>query len=256
MKSAMSKFFFILISMHILISGCRKDEPLNSNFPVINFPDEKSLSWDYPVKPGSEKWKTFQSGDEMIMACQIPKNILYSLPAEELLLICMNYPLLFDIAAFNFFSDGYAAYENHFNGIREFYQRSDAHSVIYNYYRQIKLENASVYSTIFFVHKVSVAEYILSASPVISKYSANQRKELALELLSKLNTKKSQPGDFPVNYQNSTYRALFRIIRCNQASELSADDARIAAYFTGVGAAPDSILKQVDNIINSYFSGS
>lgn len=237
-----------------MLSGCKKDNEI-STFKEIQFPDENALSWDYPVKPGSEKWKTFQSGMEMVQACQIPQNVISSLSTEELLLICLKFPLLFDIGAANFFSDGYAAYEKNFNGIREFYLRNDAAVVIFNYYKQIKLEDAKVYSSIFFVFRISVVEYILSAPTVISKYSPEQRKEVSAELSSKLNLKKSQSGDFPYNYLNSTYRALIRIIKSDDEGKLSADDAKLADRFTGIGLPPENVIKQVEEMIRQYFAG-
>ncbi len=243
-------FLFVVITL----SGCNEVEPNASVFDEIQFPNENALSWDYPVKPGSEKWKTFQSGMEMVEACQIPKSVLSGLSTEELLLICLKYPLLLDIGAFNFFSDGYAAYERNFNGIREFYQRSDAAVVIYSYYKQLTLDNAKMYSSIFFIFRISVVEYILSAPSVISKFSAQQRKEVATELNSKLNLKKSQPGDFPHNYLNSTYRALIPIIKSDSNGNLSSEDAKLAGYFTGVGLPPEKVIKQVEEMITSYLS--
>ncbi len=180
--------------------------------------------------------------------------MLLGLSTEELLLICLKFPLLFDIGAANFFSDGYAAYEKNFNGIREFYQRGDAGVVIYSYYKQFNLEDAKVYSSIFFVFRISVVEYILSAPSVISKYSDQQRKEVATELYSKLNLKKAQTGDFPYNYLNSTYRALITIIKSDSNGNLSSEDAKLAGYFTGVGLPPEKIIKQVEEMITSYLS--
>lgn len=255
MKPNFSVISLIVVCLIILFQGCKKDDAVISSFKEIQFPDESSLSWDYPVKPGSDKWKTFQSNDEMLGACQIPLNILSSLKTEELLLICLKYPLLLDIMAFNFFSDGYAGYEKNFNGIREFYRRSDAGVVIYSYYKQINLEDAKVYSSIFLGFNISVVEYILSAPSVISKYSAQQRKEVATELNSKLNLKKSQTGDFPYNYLNSTYRALIRIIKSDADGELSADDAKLAGYFTGIGLPPENVIKQVEEMIRQYLAG-
>lgn len=254
MRRTFRKIKFLVLVLIILLSGCKKDDPSTSDFSERIFPDENALSWDFPVKPGSEKWKTFQTGMEMVEACQIPKSVLSGLSTEELLLICLKYPLLFDIGAFNFFSDGYAAYENNFNGIREFYHRSDAAVVIYSYYKQLNLEDAKIYSSIFFVFRVSVVEYVLSAPLVISKYSTKQSKEVAAELYSKLTLKKSQTGDFPYVYLNSTYRALIRIIKSNADGILSADDAKLAGYFTGIGAPPENVVKQVEEMITIYFT--
>lgn len=244
----------LVLCLALLFSGCKKDSQEISDFEYVGFPNENELSWDYPTKPGSDAWRTFRSHDEMLEACQIPSTILANLSTEELFLICLKYPLLMDIGAFNFFTDGYASYETNFNGIRELYKRSNAPSVIYSYYQQLKLQNAVMYSSISFVFRVSVIEYMISASPVISKYSATQRKEVATELLSKLNIKKAQTGDFPNNYLNSTYRAIILIIKSDADGKLSADDAKLAGYFTGIGVPHENVLKQVEEMIRQYFA--
>ena len=254
MNRSFQKLNFLVLCFALLFSGCKKDSQEISDFEYVGFPNENELSWDYSVKPGSDEWKTFQSHAEMVEALQVPSEMLTKLSTEELFLICLKYPLLFDIGAFNFFTDGYAAYETNFNGLRELYERSNVPSVIYSYYKQLKLENAVMYSSISFVFRVSVIEYMISASPVISKYSATQRKEVAGELLSKLNFKKAHPGDFPDTYLNSTYRALIKIIRCDKAGKLSSEDAKLANYFAGGFSAPESIIEQVDLIINQYLA--
>lgn len=255
MRRTFRKIKFLVLVLIILLAGCKKDDPTTSDFSERIFPDENALSWDFPVKPGSEKWKTFQTGMEMVEACQVPKSVLSGLSTEALLLICLKYPLLFDIGAFNFFSDGYTAYENNFNGIREFYHRSDAAVVIYSYYKQLNLEDAKIYSSIFFVFRVSVVEYMISAPSIISNFTARQRKEVAGLLLSNLVLKKSHEGDFPNNYLNSTYQTLIRIIKSKVDGLLSADDAKLAGYFTGIGAPPENVVKQVEEMITKYFSG-
>jgi hypothetical protein len=252
MKNPFQKLILLVFSWILLFSGCKKDTQEISDFEYVGFPTENELSWDYPTIPGSDKWKTFQSHDEMLEACQIPSTILTKLSTEELFLICLKYPLLMDIGAFNFFTDGYASYETNFNGIRELYQRSNASSVIYSYYRQLNLESATLYSNISFVFRVSVIEYMISASPVNSKYLATQRKEVATELLSKLNIKKSQKGDFSETYLNTTYRALIRIIRCDGAGNLSSEDTKLSNYFASGFSAPESIIEQVDEIMRQY----
>lgn len=254
MKRSFPKLTLLILCMALLFSGCKKDSLVISDFEDIQFPNENELSWDYPVKPSSEKWKTFQSNAEKVDACQIPKSVLEGLTTEELILICLKYPLLMDIGAFNFFSDGYSSYETNFNGIRELYKRSNAPTMIYNYYRQQNLEYAKFTSSISFVFRISVIEYMLTASSVISQYSATQRKEVATELLSKLNIKKSQPGNFTNTYQNSTYHALIKVIKCDETGKLSTEDTKLANYFAGGFSAPENIINQVDDMIRQYFA--
>lgn len=252
MKLLFQKLYLLVLCLALVFPGCKKESQEISNFEYVGFPNENELSWDFPTEPGSGEWKNFHSHDEMLAACQIPSTILAKLPTEEIFLICLKYPLLMDIGAFNILTDGYASYEKNFNGIRELYQRGNAPSVIYSYYQQLKLGNAVMYSSISFVFRVSVIEYIISASPVISKYSATQRKEVATELLSKLNLKKAHPGDFNGAYLNSTYLALIKVIRCDETGNLSSDDTKLANYFAGGFSAPENIIEQADEIIARY----
>ena len=96
--------------------------------------------WDYPVKPGMEEWKQFQSNEEMVRACQIPEEILSSLSTEDLTEICLRYPLLCDVFAFNFLSNGANKLFNDFNGIREFFKRKDASKELLKHYNCLMQE--------------------------------------------------------------------------------------------------------------------
>lgn len=247
-KISLSFFFSVFI-----LFGCNKNES-DSEMETIQFPDENELSWNFPVQPGSEQWKAFQSHKEMVDACQIPQNLIPSLSTEELVVLCLKHPLLLDITAFNFFADGYAAYETNFNGVSELYQRKDAPTVLFSWYRQLRFEQASLHSTISFNFHISVSEYMLSASSVIAKYTPAQRKEIAAELWSRLNYKKSQPGNFTDLSLNSSYRALFRIIKSDAEGKLSDADLKVANYFNGGFAVPENIRKEAEEMIMNYFS--
>ena len=62
----------------------------------------------------------------MVDACQIPEEVLYALSTEDLTDICLQYPLLTSIFAFNGLTDGLNVMYKDFNGIRELYKRADA----------------------------------------------------------------------------------------------------------------------------------
>ena len=99
--------------------------------------------WDYPVKPGTEEWKQFQGNEEMVRACQIPKKALSSLSTEDLTYICLRYPLLSDVFAFNLLSDGANKLYNDFNGIRELFKRKKVSKELLKYYNCL-IQNMSV----------------------------------------------------------------------------------------------------------------
>ena len=84
-----------------------------------------SLPWDYPVKPGSSQWKSLNSNEEKVNVCQIPENILPQLSTKDLLAICLAYPLINDIYAFNNIETGTNKLFKDFNGLRELAKRPD-----------------------------------------------------------------------------------------------------------------------------------
>ena len=143
------------------------------------------LSWDYPVKPGMEKWKLFQSNEEMVRACQIPESILSSLSTEELTDLCLKYPLLNDVFAFNSYNDGLDKLFSDFNGMRELYKREDVSSSLTRRYID-KVESFSFLDGTapeiekgFFIISVSALEVLLSRVEI-----QNEQKEILQSLVT------------------------------------------------------------------------
>ena len=130
----MKKFFVFLLS--VLFLSCSQTQETNNSEDTqsaINSKDtqsvrncEDALLWDYPVKPGTEDWKQFNSHEEMVNACQIPDDVLVCLSTDKLTDLCLQYPMLLDIFAFNFLDNGLNQLFISFNGIRELYKRKDA----------------------------------------------------------------------------------------------------------------------------------
>ncbi len=99
---------------------------------VINAQEKKN--WDYPIKPGTEEWKKLDSNKAKVNACQIPEDILSTISTKDLLDICLQYPLLYDIYAFNSLTDGCNKLFKDFNGIRELFQRKNATLILLSHY--------------------------------------------------------------------------------------------------------------------------
>ncbi len=135
-------------------------------------------TWDYPVKPGTEDWKKYKSNEDMVKSCQIPKGILQSLSTNELIDICLRYPLLYDVFAFNDTDAGLAKLFYDFNGIRALYKRKDAlDNLIKKYTDKINSfsflnETHSELEKGDFIISVDIMELILSRS-------GSQRKNIA-----------------------------------------------------------------------------
>ena len=54
-------------------------------------------SFEYPAI----QWSAFDTHEQKVAACEIPDSILPNIPTEESVEICMEYPLFFDVYAFD-----------------------------------------------------------------------------------------------------------------------------------------------------------
>jgi len=163
---------------------------IDSKFQTIELP------WDYPVKPGMEEWKQFQSNKEMTDACQIPEKILSSLSTKELTAICLQYPLLISMFATNTPDIGIDALFNEFNGIRELFKRNGASKELLGWYncqiRNYSLINHKDFSEIEngrFAISISILEYLLSRA-------TDNYKEILKNLVVGYETKLKYPDYF------------------------------------------------------------
>jgi len=124
--------------------------------------------WDYPVKPDIEEWKQLKSNVEKVNACQISEEILLSLPTEDLVILCLKYPLFTDIFYFESLYYGLEKLFSDFNGIRELYGRKDiSDSLIVQYIQKVQSfsyldEHHSDLEKGLFTMSVSCLEVLLS----------------------------------------------------------------------------------------------
>ena len=75
--------------------------------------------WDYPIKLGSSQWKKLTTPEEQYNAFNIPENVINNLSTEELVNICINYPLFFNFTLYNNPKDGYNYIKDKFNGFQD-----------------------------------------------------------------------------------------------------------------------------------------
>jgi len=152
-------------------------------FPFFAIGQEGTLIWDCSVRQGTEERKKFKSNTEKITAYQIQENILSVLSTEELLDLCLRYPLLYDIFAFNDLNRGLDKLFSDFNGIRELYKREDVVYYLINRYAQ------KVQSFSFLNEEHSKSEkgrFIISVSALEALLSRIDRQENNKEVLQNL----------------------------------------------------------------------
>ena len=131
--------------LSLLFFSCSQNTQIDNYNENVQFGDypaksdndcENARLWDYSVKPGMDEWAKFQSNEEMVYACQIPENILLCLSTEDLIDLCLRYPLLTDFFVFESLNTGLDKLFSDFNGIRELYKREDVSSSLLKRYNE------------------------------------------------------------------------------------------------------------------------
>lgn len=98
------------------------------------------VPYDFPIKPGTEKWKEFKTGQEMVDACQIPAEILQNMSTDALAETCLNYPLALDYSAYNDERVGIRSIINKFNGLQELAKRPDGALALTKLYKGMPVD--------------------------------------------------------------------------------------------------------------------
>ena len=248
----MKKIFVIILS--VFFGSCIQNmpEPIfldNQYLKGVNFfycldseYSKMKLPWDYPVKPGMDEWKQFQSHKEMTEACQIPKNILSILTTKELTAICLQYPLIISMFAFNTPDDGIDALFDEFNGIRELFKRKGASKELLSWYN-CQIQNCllldknelSDFEKGNFMISISVLEYLLSRA-------TDNYKDILKNLVVGYETKLMYPDYFSSGLSHNLFsRAHIINNMCKKCfDDIPDKDSLFAAFY----------LKETIDIIN------
>jgi hypothetical protein len=176
-----------------------------------------SDAYDYPVKPGTEEWRTFGSHTEMIDACQVPENVLKDMSTKGLVETVVNYPLLMDMTAHNFPQDGFNQVASWFNGLQELLNRKDAGAELLVKYRTMDpsaiedgwtdIEKGNY---LFDIHDV---EILLTQEPVLKNMSSAERRALLEECRKKYEKKQQLPDLYGRFGLESTAWAMGRVLQ-------------------------------------------
>jgi len=214
---------------------------------------EKKGNWDYPVKPGTEEWKLFQSGEDMVNSCQIPEIVLSSLTTEELFNLCLSYPLIKYIFAFDNLNSGFDKFFGDFNGIREFYKKKDCFIYLLNQYIQLikdfsfLLGKSTDYEKGKFITSVSLLEVLLSQS-VLKNETANENSKEILHSLLVGYEEKLKYSDFfkGVGFRSNVYariQVIYEIYKNKEAFPLSVNNlAKLS------GMIDEQSLRMIDEL--------
>jgi hypothetical protein len=124
----------LFIFTALFLGFCAK-EPLTTDCQALR---ESGIidSFAYPVRPGSDAWRSLTSHDQMVAAVTVPRKELDRMCTRGIVYTCISCPLFIDMFAYNFLSDGYNALCEQVNSFDELRNRADAGLELLSYYSE------------------------------------------------------------------------------------------------------------------------
>lgn len=137
------KRFISLCCMALLFVTCNtvneNELSINIATPGIGFYLD-SVNFSFDSVTNLNVWKNFNTLEQMQAACQIPVDLLEKISTEDLVRICMEYPLSLNYMAYNNELEGIKAVMDGFNGFAELKNRDDAAEALLSYYENVDVE--------------------------------------------------------------------------------------------------------------------
>lgn len=187
----------------------------------------QTRTWDYPIKVGSAEWKKIIDHNEMLRVCQIPNETLTILKSDELVKICLDYPLIIDCFAYNSIKQGVEKVINRFNGMKELICRKDAAFIIFTELYNRSMIDQDHLSGDFERGKYdalnSVLCYILSQKDVISSSTPETNKKIISFSFMQMN----------LNEQNHLVSDSFAYLLCSylDSTNINVSQSKILSDF-------------------------
>ena len=136
--------------------------------------------YEFPIKPGTEQWKKFETIEKRIAALQISDDILGQISTEGLLETCLDFPYLIDIMHGNHAQHGFESLMAKFNGFRELFKRPDLTNALIRKYKKFRedvegvrlLDNLEK-GRVSFCHYV--LEFMLTQDIVLKNFNTEQK---------------------------------------------------------------------------------
>ena len=159
-------------------------------------------TWDYPVKPGTEEWKSLKTHSEKVEVCEIPIDVLKKMSTDDLIEVCLNYPLSFDFYAYSSIKEGIIKVKDRFNGLQELFARKDNFSWLQkrmdiNVFQKVMAEsNYTVEEKGEIIHRYTLMETLLSFDEFMDNADLSEILALEKKTISMLRYKESNKNLF------------------------------------------------------------
>lgn len=97
----------------------------------------------FPIVADDDMWNQFQSHDEMVMACNVPNELVEQASTDELLNLMLDYPLLGDLMLYDNAEVGLEIMSQESNILAELLSRDDGATKLLNVYNNFEIKDIS-----------------------------------------------------------------------------------------------------------------
>lgn len=188
--------FFKLTSLALLCFSCTDSyDEFSDNVSLKTRATEEPVSF-FDKVTAPERWRQFETLEEMMEACQLPQQMLDTISTEGLIKLCYDYPLHSIYLAYNNQSEGINVITSNFNGFDELKNRPDAAEKLIYFYDNLYLPvylSASSNENDFTILKLNYIENILASNLLPEIQSLENKEKLGQAIQKKIQLKRSAP---------------------------------------------------------------
>lgn len=172
---------FLIVSL--LFSACdneqgqelENEELFQEGLECMNMPRPDD-SYNYPVYPGMAEWAKFETGQEMVDACQIPTSFLAKMSTQALIQAIWEHPLLFDTFHRYLYQRDFESMFADNNAYMELCKRKDAADALVE--RLIRVNPLTRFQS-------QTLELLIAQPVILSMLSDEARKKVVRDVLQK-----------------------------------------------------------------------
>ncbi len=173
--------------------------------------------WVYPIRPDMPEWKSFDTHEKKVTACQIPEATLKKMTTKSLIYACLDNPFYGYITAYNNCLEGFERFVSQFNCFEELSKRDDFESEVLTTYKEFVPNSRTIGPKPFELFKFRLdyknIELLISHNKFITKLSLVTKVELLQENLVKLKQKSENIHLSSPEYLQTTYYLMAKILQ-------------------------------------------
>lgn len=214
----MRNLYLVWLLFATVLFSCCTDETIHKNYEEHSLSaSTRSLSEQSSFNFPEIRWESLENHAQKVAACQIPDSLLPSIPTDELVSLCMEYPMLLDAYAFNSFAEGVKNVLNDFNGYTELKRRKDCCLAFFEYLKQYKIDYTSEKLALAKKSLIySIGEMALAGDEILSTANFDLRREIASFSHAVWESKESKPLYYALSAISSSAYLYVKAISSQQ----------------------------------------